>query len=266
VLEPADRLWIYVVDNESTETPPADLPAAVTVLCQEQNLGYGGGNNVGATRALADHPDLDALFILNNDAIIEGASLKRLMAALADDPGLAVAAPVLVLPDGSLESAGGHFGWWRTWWTRFDPRQPVEFVSGAALLVRRTAWEAAGGFDLRYFHYVEDVDLGWTLTRRGWRIRVIDGARVVHQKSKSPTMPGILAYYNVRNPILFWRKTRALRAVGLNSAFRILRFLVPVRKMLKGDVYRIPWAWRGLFHGLAGRTGPYPARGRTTRP
>ncbi|MGQ0743986.1 MAG: glycosyltransferase family 2 protein [Acidimicrobiales bacterium] len=57
---------------------------------------------------------------------------------------------------------------------------PVDWLSGSALLVRREAFEAVGGFDERYFMYAEDTDLCWRLARAGWRVGYVPGARVIH--------------------------------------------------------------------------------------
>jgi N-acetylglucosaminyl-diphospho-decaprenol L-rhamnosyltransferase len=259
-LAPTHELFLYVVDNETEGDPPTGLPDGTIVIRERENLGYGGGNNLGAERALRDHPDLGALFILNNDATIDGRSLFALVEALDQDPELGLTAPLLTLPDGTVESCGGYFGWTRDWWTRFDPRQRVDFVAGAAFLIRRAAWLDVGGFDLRYFHYVEDVDLGRDLKHHGWRLKVVGDARVVHQKSQSPTRPGLLAYYTVRNQILLWQKTRDLKVLGLNNVMRVLRFLVPIRHLWQGEYQAVPWAWRGLVDGLAGRDGRFRGR------
>ena len=56
----------------------------------------------------------------------------------------------------------------------------VEWVSGTAMLVRRTAFEEVGGFDEDYFMYVEDVDLCWRLRKAGWDVRYAPTAGVVH--------------------------------------------------------------------------------------
>ena len=56
----------------------------------------------------------------------------------------------------------------------------VSFASGAALVVRREAWEAVGGFDERYFMYGEDLDLGLRLWLHGYRVGVVPAARVDH--------------------------------------------------------------------------------------
>jgi N-acetylglucosaminyl-diphospho-decaprenol L-rhamnosyltransferase len=56
----------------------------------------------------------------------------------------------------------------------------VDWVTGACFLVRREAFDAVGGFDDRYFMYVEEVDLCWRLARAGWRTGYESSARVRH--------------------------------------------------------------------------------------
>jgi GT2 family glycosyltransferase len=58
--------------------------------------------------------------------------------------------------------------------------QEVAFASGAALVVRRSAWDALGGFDERYFMYCEDLDLSLRLWLAGWQVGIAPAARVEH--------------------------------------------------------------------------------------
>lgn len=254
---PDVTLHVVVVDNETTGLPMT-IPRGVAVIPVRENLGYGAGNNLGAAEALKLTPKPDAIFILNNDATIDAASLRALMATLDADPEVAIAAPVLTSPTGEVESAGGRFAPQRQWLTDVDKASPVDFVSGAAFLIRREAWLEVGGFDVRYFHYVEDLDLGWQLTKAGWKLIVVPEATVVHLKSQSSTSESAiapLAYYTVRNQLLFWRKERTFQVIGANVMVRMGRNLLPIRHLLRGDFHTLKWVWRGLWDGLTGKQG-----------
>ena len=61
----------------------------------------------------------------------------------------------------------------------------VDWVSGACFLVRRSAWDAVGGFDRSYFMYMEDVDLCWRLARAGWSVAYEPAAEVAHAQGVS---------------------------------------------------------------------------------
>jgi GT2 family glycosyltransferase len=94
-----------------------------------------------------------------------------------------------MLPDGSINSAGGVAHYLGMGWAgqceqpaaalTQDPYE-VAFASGAALVIRRSAWVELGGFEDSYFLYVEDVDLGLRLWLSGQRVGVEPRARIVH--------------------------------------------------------------------------------------
>ena len=71
-----------------------------------------------------------------------------------------------------------------------DPAQPrdVDWVSGAMLFLRRSALTSVGGWDERYFMYMEDVDLCWRLRRLGWRVALRAG-RAVRSTCRAPARP-----------------------------------------------------------------------------
>jgi N-acetylglucosaminyl-diphospho-decaprenol L-rhamnosyltransferase len=82
--------------------------------------------------------------------------------------------------------------WPRNPWTRAyraDESQPGErtvgWLSGSCVLLRRSAFDAVGGFDEGYFMYFEDVDLGFRLGRAGWSNLYVPSARVVHTGAHS---------------------------------------------------------------------------------
>ena len=198
-------IQVVVVDNASVdgsgEALRQDDPGAV-LLAMTANLGYGTAANRGVTVA-----DAGYVLILNPDAVIEPGTIKVLAEALDRNPGLAVVGPRMEEVDGSLypsarcfpnlvDAAGHAFLGLALPSNRYTRRYRMldrdhsvpgeaDWVSGACLLVRRSAFQAVGGFDESYFMYAEDVDLCWRLRREGWRIGYEPGARVTHSLGAS---------------------------------------------------------------------------------
>ncbi len=196
---------IVVVDNASTDgTVEAVRRAApdVDVVALYTNLGYGGAADQGAAGA-----DTELIAVLNPDLTLEAGAIAALASALDADPTLALVGPRIETPDGrlypsartfpSLVDSIGHgflrFAWPTNPFTRryemdawdHDTAGRVDWVAGTAMVVRRSDWEALGGFDPGYFMYLEDVDLCWRLARAGRGVGYVPTARVVHAVGKS---------------------------------------------------------------------------------
>jgi GT2 family glycosyltransferase len=243
---------VLVVDNESREAVPA-LGPGVVVLAQRENLGYAGGNNVGV-RWVLDSQAADYILILNNDAILAPDALAHLVAYAQDHPDVGIVGPVLLHPDGSHQTSGGRLTFWDIRRYREPPQSPrqVDFVAGACLLVPARVWQDVGLFDERFFHYGEDVDLCLRVRQAGYRIVVVPEARVRHVRRNSLAgRAPQLAYYVVRNAFLFAGK-HSWRRVGVGP---VVRHLVPVRSLLKGDWASAKAAWQGAWDGMRGRGG-----------
>jgi len=186
---------VVVADNGSTdgtiELVASRFPG-VRVLPLGENLGFGAANNRAAAAARGEK-----LLLLNSDAWPLPGALTRLAAALDRDPRLALAAPHLRYPDGQAQfhwaPATGVMGEalqklrnpLESWKLIHRVRWPGRWFTAACALVRRTAFEAVGGFDEEFFLYFEDVDLCTRLRARGWRLRSVAGAEAVHLKGGS---------------------------------------------------------------------------------
>jgi N-acetylglucosaminyl-diphospho-decaprenol L-rhamnosyltransferase len=174
---------LVVVDNGSADGSAEVAREWATVL-ERDNLGFAAGCHEGADATAAP-----LLLLLNPDAVPGDGALDALRAAAGEHPRWGAWQALVTLPGGELvNTAGGEvhflgFGWAG----RHDepvasvggPRE-VGFASGAALCVRREAWDAAGGFDRRYFMYGEDLDLSLRLRLAGWESGVVPAARVAH--------------------------------------------------------------------------------------
>ena len=191
---------VVVVDNGSTDGSVDRLRRAfpeVAVVGPGRNLGYAGAANrgIGATRA-------PVVAVCNCDARIHPGTAAALLARFDAEPEVGAAGPAVFDEDGtrypsarnepSTGDAVGHavVGLVRSdnpFTRRYreldaDPTAPrdVDWVSGAAIWLRRAALDTVGGWDERYFMYVEDVDLCARLRQAGWRIVYEPGGAVTH--------------------------------------------------------------------------------------
>ncbi|HZP31490.1 MAG TPA: glycosyltransferase family 2 protein [Acidimicrobiia bacterium] len=217
---------VVVVDNGSRDGSIARLerrcPAA-RVVDPGANVGYAGGANAGI--AVTTTP---VVAVCNPDLVVRPGTAAALIARF-DDPGVAAAGPRIRNPDGSTYpsarsvpshvDAVGH-GLFGLLWpanpfsTRYrqldaDPSvaRDVDWVSGAAIWLRRDALDAVGGWDDGYFMYVEDVDLCWRLGRAGWRIVYEPGGEVEHAQGLSTdAVPYRMIVEHHRSLLRFARK------------------------------------------------------------
>lgn len=211
-----------VVDNGSTD---GSVPVirecfpTVTVLENDENLGYTGGNNVGLRHALA-HESSYAL-LLNNDTVLAPDFLRLLVEAVESNPDAGIAGPMVYYYDRSdlIWSAGGAIDWRRgeTWMVGLGtpdagqfgivPRE-VDFVTGCALLVKRAVVEQVGLLDERFFAYYEEGEWCVRARRAGFKIVHVPQAKIWHKipldaRSRSP----LVHYYMTRNRLLFLKAT-----------------------------------------------------------
>lgn len=249
---------VVVADNPSPQTREtlelaSDEGARVVQLTH--NVGYGSAVNA----AIASLPaSVRYVLVSNPDVRLRPGAVAVLAASLDGLPGAGSVGPMILEEDGtiypsarripSLRTGVGHALLGRVWrsnpWSRVyrqegvDPslRREVGWLSGACLMVRRSAFTEVGGFDERYFMYFEDVDLGYRLGRSGWRNVYEPTATVVHTggTSTASARPQMLrAHHRSAERFL------ASRYAGWH--------LAPVRLVLRvGLRLRARWLTRGM--------------------
>jgi len=266
-----------VVDNASADGEAVALQDAfpdATVISSPVNLGFAGGNNLAIRRATGAY-----VLLLNNDAVAAPGLLEPLVSALEADPQIGIASPKILF-DGTADAAGRHriqyagsspinpytgrsetVGWRARDDGSFDASGPTHLAHGAAMMIRRSVFDAIGLLDERYFLYYEEHDFAARAQRAGYTIHYEAEGVVYHQASLSVGRHSPLkAHYMTRNRLLYLRRN----VTGLAFLLSTLIFwalAVPKRllgHLLRGDTERLRAVWRGACWHLkaADQTGP----------
>jgi GT2 family glycosyltransferase len=198
--------WI-VVDNASTDGSPAmvaeEFPE-IRLIRRETNGGFSVGCNTGLRAASGRY-----LLLLNSDTEIHPGSLETMVEFLDGHPDVGAVGPKLLNPDGSVQASCRTFPGFHTalfhrksLLTRLFPgnrysraylmadldrTEPseVDWVIGAAMMVRSEVIEQVGLLDEDFFMYAEDVDWCWRMRQKGWRILYLPSATLLHHYEKS---------------------------------------------------------------------------------
>ena len=187
---PAD-VPLIVVDNGPDDGMRAWAAArGIKVVSSGQNLGFGNGCNLGAQQA-----NTEFLLFVNPDARFEADTLPRLLDAAAQHPDAAAFGPVLINEAGQIRYKRNSYLLPRRTKPPRDPgpdNRAVPVLSGAVLLVRRSAFEKVGGFDSRIFLYFEDDDLSLRLKQFAGPLVLVPSARAHHAAgTSSPPSPAL---------------------------------------------------------------------------
>lgn len=221
---------LVMADNGSVDGAPEAAAAEhdfVEFLPTGGNLGYGTAINRAVTEIAGRPEEFDQEFVLvvNPDVRFEPGSVDALLAAARRWPRAAAVGPRIAETDGSaypsaravprLGAGIGHAVLGPVWpgnpWTAgyldnadMDTERTAGWLSGSCLLLRREAFDALGGFDERYFMYLEDVDLGDRLGRAGWQNVYVPSSVIHHdQGHAAKTVPEFTLRAHHRSAYLF---------------------------------------------------------------
>ena len=255
---------ITIIDNASSDDSVGRLqttigrPDNVTVIANDENMGFAKAVNAAARDMALDG---QWLLILNPDCEMLTGSLAALGQALDDDPGAALAGPVLVGRDdrplrGTLRrfpdpwnSLLTFSGLWRLgrWIPGFKGiemteqlpagTEQAEAVSGACMMLRRSVFLEMGCMDGAYGLHCEDLDLMYRLRQRGFHCLIVPSARVFHQQGVSSSSRPLWVH---------WQKHRGMQRFFLK--FRADSTVFPMRWLVITGIWlrfcvTLPLVW-----------------------
>lgn len=207
---------VVVVDNASSDGSLAALGEGYSLIISHRNLGFARACNLGWRQT-----DAAMLLFLNPDAELAPAAIARMAGVLAESPDVGAVGPRVTAPSGEVEwgaarripSPGDAIRRLLMGrrpdpvWLSEDSPFEVDAVSGACMLVRRSALEAVGGWDEGYFLHYEDLDLCVRLKAAGYRVCVEPRAHCVHAKGTcSRSRPLFVAFQKHRGMARFVRR------------------------------------------------------------
>lgn len=233
-----------VVDNASTDNSVSMLKKKypwATVLVNDENLGFSGGNNVGMRYAHAHRADF--IWLLNNDTYVDPDALSLVDAFDREQVGIA-GSKIYFAPgheyhgDRYTKPQKGKVFWyagglidWRNMYAshrgvdevdrgQYDTVESTPFVTGCSMMISRRLIDRIGMLDDKYFLYLEDLDYCMRAGRAGFALRYFPRSIVWHVNAGSSGGAGNMLheYYQTRNRVLF-----ASRYAGMRTKLAVWR-------------------------------------------
>lgn len=206
-------------DDNSTKKFEKEFPK-YTYIYNKENLGFAAGNNVGIKYAL--QKGADYIFLLNNDTIIPiENNFKEMIRFAEDNKKIGILGPRLIDKNGQdqkgqilsfktkpskviIEAFGLHHILSKYLHFSYDKIQGVDYVIGAAFLVKKGVFKEIGLLDEQFFFYAEDNDFCLRARKKGWRVVYFPGAKIIHLGGESGGLK--MLSYQYRATFQFLRK------------------------------------------------------------
>lgn len=260
---------IILVDNGSVDGSwlklAQEFPEA-TMIRNEKNLGFTGGNNVGMREALKNGTDY--LLLLNNDTIVSPSFLSEMISVAETDTRIGMLNPKIYFfePSDTIWYAGGAYVRWKTFPTHFGVLQrddgsynqtkEVSFVTGCALMVRSETARKIGLLDETFFLSYEDVDWSVRAIESGYKAMYVPAAIIWHRDSYDTkrNIGSKRNFYTMRNAVLCARKHLPFYQLPL-FVFSMAVYIgyFTLQSLMQADYQRAAAIYQGIWNGCRAR-------------
>ncbi|MFL5918624.1 MAG: glycosyltransferase family 2 protein [Gaiellaceae bacterium] len=275
---------IVVLDNASQDGSADAVRARfpdVRVLAQGFRAGFGANHNT-VIRATSGR----YVYVLNEDTTADDWAFDRVVAYLDAHPRVAALGPRLVYPDGRTQASAWRFptpavstlglltvGKVGVKQSGSEEPRAVDWVMGAALVLRREALEEVGLFDEDFFLYSEEVDLQFRLRQAGWAVHYFPAATVVHHESQfSAEIPERRINEMWRSRHRYWRKHHSgagarIAALATGGQYAVRAIAAPlVHRNARRMLLHARDSWRVRGPGLRELADEWNGRAGTAPP
>jgi len=229
------RVRCIVVDNGGDSVHVKVPDQQVDFIQNDRNQGFGRGANQGISAVQTEFA-----LLINPDVVVEEGAIENLMTAAQTYLDAGLLAPKLIEPDGRifLQSQSSLAGFLTNpLGTKICPEGDccVPFLSGAALMIRMSAWRQVGGFDSNIFLFYEDDDLCRRFSDHGWSLVHVDQSEVRHARGKSNPASAENTY--LRRWHLAWSRGYVANKYGASSGL-LIQMVISALKWLIAAVSR----------------------------
>ncbi|MDZ4711873.1 MAG: glycosyltransferase family 2 protein [bacterium] len=240
---------VIVIDNNSADATVDEIQKrfpSVKVIANFRNIGFAGANNQGIAASSAGFT-----LLLNPDTIVHKHALKNMLVFIKSNETIGAIGPKILNNNGTVQYAGIQFpdnwnifcealfldrifphsrifGKHKSLYEDFSKPFPVNYAQGSALLLRRSALDAAGFLDERFFMYFEETDLCLRIKKKGYTIYFYPGATITHfggGETGHYTERRLLHYHE--SLIKFYKKH------FLPGSLVLLRFIITIRSAIR---------------------------------
>lgn len=226
---PSVPFEVIIVDNCSSDgTVPfirSHYPE-VKIIQNTQIYGFAQNNNIGVQQATGEY-----IFILNPDIVVKPSSIDKIYQFAKENPSCGIIAPKLLNLDGTLQYSGRRFLSPQILFHRFftmgsdsssnknvsdylmknlsmDKPVDVDWCIGAALLLRRNFYNELGGFDVKFFLYIEDMDICYRCWKKGKRVTYYPLSEFIHAHKRDSHSINKKTWLHLKSFIYFLKKNQ----------------------------------------------------------
>lgn len=217
-VEQIGSMHVVVVDNDSGDDSVEVIGGAIesngwdwcTLTPESNNGGYGAGNNAGVGPYLGTDDAPELVMLVNPDAYVREGGIRTLLDFMESRPDVGIAGSRIEDGDGEQAQSAFRFptatselveGFKLGVLTKLlnerqllvelrDEPMPVDWVTGAAMMIRKSVIDEIGFFDVGYFLYFEEVDLCYRAKQAGWQVYYVPDSVIVHLQAQATGITG----------------------------------------------------------------------------